>query len=199
MCFYVSVVQLIGTQAWKQPNDQLAAWPTLDLNSHKALIFICGTPVPQVESAKLRHIIHLIIAYFGCDSRPYQEGVQGQFLDLTSLFDIVTGHNNILPCYIILTWICMAMAMSVSSMYTDKWMLGAILRNGINQIFLLIQICLNTTSDHKLLGKFGCQLSSLVVKNTIEMQPMRKTNFFFKKKSTWFKNYFNEKFFTYCI
>lgn len=76
----------------------------------------------------------------------------------------------------------MAMAMSVSSMYTDKWMLGAILRNGINQIFLLIQICLNTTSDHKLLGKFGCQLSSLVVKNTIEMQPMRKTNFKKKKK-----------------
>lgn len=48
---------------------------------------------------------------------------------------------------------------------TGKCMLGPILRNGINQVFLLIKICLNTTSDHKLLAKFGHEWCSLVVKH----------------------------------
>jgi len=43
------MVQLMGTQAWKEPNYQLAARFTLDLNSHKAAIVRCGTPMTEVE------------------------------------------------------------------------------------------------------------------------------------------------------
>jgi len=57
---------------------------------------------------------------------------------------------------------------------TGKCMLGPILRNNINQIFLLIQICINTTSDHKLLGKVGHGWSSLVVKTQLKCSPRGK-------------------------
>lgn len=58
----------------------------------KPLLLGVAHPWDEWNKPNSSTLFTLSFFFFGCNSRPCQESVQGQLLVLTSLFDIVTGH-----------------------------------------------------------------------------------------------------------